>query len=127
MWCQQVRGLSVHEGRDEVHSSNDHLGIEEAKCTQIIAVIESNARKTFRGPGGGCIHTPYQPMNPQNVHSPNPSLIVHIHMKNTNDPCIPVGMEVFAFFLMCEHHDVSMRVWVEGVLIAAQVVVITGI
>ena len=59
---------------------------------------------------------------PTECYLPNPSTITHIHMKNANDPHIPVGMGVFAFFFVCEDHDISMRAWVEGILIAVQVV-----
>jgi hypothetical protein len=46
--------------------------------------------------------------------------ILHIHVENLNNTCIPIWVRAFIF--MSKHHDIGTGIGIDGILLTSQVV-----
>ena len=113
-----------------MHTANDVLGIDEAKCLRLTLRVETDARKTAHGPARLDISIACEPSHPEKINVFGCWIlsfranISNINVKYADDSGIPVGVRVLNVLgvLMREDHHIRMHAWVERVLCPPEVI-----
>ena len=113
-----------------MHTANNILGIDEAKCLRLALRVETNAWKTAYGPARLDIFIACEPSYPEKIDVFGcwvlsfRANISDINVKYTDDSGIPVGVRVLNVLsvLVREDHHISMHAWVERVLCPLEVI-----
>ena len=112
-----------------MHTANDVLGIDEAKCLRLALRVETDAWKTAYGPARLDIFIACEPSYPEKIDAFGcwvlsfRANISDIDVKYADDSGIPVGVRVLNVLsvLVREDHHISVHAWVERVLCPPEV------